>query len=282
MITLSHSRLQASIREIGAELASLRDASGREFMWQAGPAWPRHAPVLFPIVGQLNHDEYRLDGTAYHLARHGFARDAVFDPAITEDDRALLVLTADGQTRALYPFAFRLSLDYRLTGRSLRVSYRVENPGSVDLPFSVGAHPAFNWTPPKEGQILLFDQPEPAPVRRLQGGLLDPAEFPTPIEGRELRLSEDLFINDALILDQVRSRAVEFGGLTVSWSDGFSWLGLWNKPGADFLCIEPWAGHADPVGFAGDFRQKPGITLLPPGDAAEFWWEVQLPEVGPE
>jgi len=276
MVTIGNEHITAQIRPMGAELCSLTDASGTEFIWQAGAAWPRHSPVLFPIVGQVNGDEYRANGKTYHLGRHGFARDREFAPWGVTQDRASFVLADDEATRAVYPFKFHLTLDYRVTGAALRLTYLIANPGDDPLPFSIGGHPAFVWPAPKDAQELIFAEPEPAPIRRLQNGLLSPVRYETPIRGQTLALSDDLFFDDALILDQVKSRAVTFGRLRLSWCDAMPQLGIWNKPGADFICIEPWAGFSDPVGYAGELAQKPGIQLLAPGQQAEFWWEASI------
>ncbi len=276
--------IAAEIAAAGAELCSLRDGAGAEHLWQAGPEWPRRAPVLFPIVGRLADDTLRHDGRSYRLTQHGFARDRPFTWAERAADRCRLVLADDAQTRAAYPFAFRLTLTYAVRDASLTVDYDVANPGTETLPVSFGAHPAFRWPLcdglAREAHSLTFAAEEPAPVRRLAGGLLDPAPRPSPIAGRHLALSESLFAADALILDQVASRAVRYaapGGpaLEVAWR-GFPQLGLWMRPGAAFLCIEPWHGFADPVGYAGPFTQKPGLIHLPPGRSARAEWRVRL------
>ena len=67
----------------------------------------------------------------------------------------------------------------------------------------------------------------------------------------------------------MRSEGLEFGERTgeqlrVEWL-GFPDLGIWTKPGAGYLCIEPWLGHADPVDASGEIFEKPGIATLPPG-----------------
>lgn len=273
MIAIQHGPFAARIKSFGAELTSLTK-DGQEFMWQAGSAWPKSAPVLFPIVGQLAGNQYVHHGLFFKLPRHGFARDREFAVEAAEADHASFTLTADAATKAVYPFNFVLALTYTLGDDGLTVRYRVTNPGSSPLPFSLGAHPAFAWHEPREGQVLVFDQPEPAPIRRLTDNLLGPETYPTPISGHSLILTDDLFVDDAMILDQVASRCVQFGQLRMEWCHDFPLLGLWSKPGAGFLCIEPWAGIADPIGFDGEISEKPGIMLLEPGQSREFWWRV--------
>ena len=273
MIEISNGILSARIKPMGAELCAL-SKGGQEYLWQAGPEWAKHSPVLFPIIGQVCGDHCRVDGREYSLPRHGFAREREFALASASADQACFRLESDAASLAVYPFAFRLTLDYALQGNRLRVTYRVENPADAEMIFSLGAHPAFHW--PDNIRTLEFAAEEPAPVRRLEGGLLSPHEFPTPVAGKALPLSADLFIADALIFDQATSRSVKFGSLRLSWCEAMGYLGLWSKPGAAFLCIEPWAGVADPVGFSGEFRDKPGVVILPARGEAEFWWEVEV------
>lgn len=276
--------LSATIQARGAELVSLRDAAGGEYLWQAGPEWRRHAPVLFPIVGKLAGDTLRHAGAEHRLTQHGFARDRRFEWVEREPASCRLRLTDDAESRAAYPFGFALELAYALAGGTLRVTARIANPGEAVLPCAIGAHPAFRWPlapgAAKEAHRLVFGQPETGPARRLEGGLLGPEE-PSPVQGCELPLSPALFARDALILPDVASRALRYEApdgtaLTVRW-EGYPDLGLWSKPeGADFLCIEPWHGMSSPAGWDGDFAEKPGLLHIPPGGSREFAWSVTL------
>ncbi|MBL6077585.1 aldose 1-epimerase family protein [Belnapia sp. T18] len=288
MIQIASDALTAAIKPEGAELCRLRDAAGREFLWNAGPAWPRHAPVLFPIVGRLAGDGLNHAGRRYPMRQHGFARDRTFTLIDQAPDRCAFRLTDGAETHAAYPFAFALDIHYAVAGGRLSADYRLSNPGPEPLPASLGAHPAFRWPlPGAEGRphALSFESDEPAPIRRLQDGLLLPEPQPSPIEGRRLALSPALFEADAMILDQPHSRAVEYraeggprggSGLRFAFT-GFPHLGLWSKPGgADFLCIEPWQGFASPLGWDGEFTDKPGLVTLPPGGEFRAGWSVEL------
>jgi hypothetical protein len=84
-------------------MCSLASDAGTEFVWQAEPAWPRHAPLLFPIVGRLANDELRHRGRTYRMTQHGFARDSRFAWAERGESRCVLVLEDSETTRALYP-----------------------------------------------------------------------------------------------------------------------------------------------------------------------------------
>ena len=284
-VTLHGDGISATIVGQGAELISLRNAEGLEFLWQAGPEWRRHSPVLFPIVGRLKGDQLRHRGQVYPLTQHGFARDKPFVWAQTTPRSCTLVLTDDADTRTRYPFSFRLAVTYTLERQQLDVSFDITNTGDEMLPASVGAHPAFNWPLlpglAKTDYWLTFSDNEPAPIRRLKDGLVLAALQPTPIERKTLALSEQLFEADAVILDRPASTSVRYAAangpaIEMSWQ-GFKELGVWSKPGgAPFLCIEPWHGLASPVDFDGEFADKPGVMLIAPGEKRVLSYQVRL------
>ncbi|RUW28611.1 aldose 1-epimerase family protein [Mesorhizobium sp. M1E.F.Ca.ET.041.01.1.1] len=284
-VTLHADGISATIVGQGAELVSLRDAEGTELLWQAGPAWRRHSPVLFPIVGRLKGDQLRHRGQNYPMTQHGFARDRRFAWVQRTPSSCTLVLMDGAETSVHYPFAFYLTVSYSLAPRQLDVTFEVTNIGEELLPASIGAHPAFNWPLlpelPKEAYRLTFADNEPAPIRRLKDGLLLPMPQPTPIEGKTLALSERLFDDDAVILDRPVSTSVRYAAdrgpaIEMSWQ-GFNELGIWSKPGgAPFLCIEPWHGLASPVDFDGEFADKPGVMLIEPGAKRTLSYQIGL------
>ena len=103
-----------------------------------------------------------------------------------------------------------------------------------------------------------------APDGLIAEGLRD-----SPLDGRTLHLADDLFTNDALVWDPVESRHVTYGAdgapqLRIAFPDTDK-LGIWTKPGAAYVCVEPWHGIADPEGFDGDFFDKPGVFTVPVG-----------------
>ncbi|MDG6093759.1 aldose 1-epimerase family protein [Acetobacter sp. AN02] len=277
--------LSAEVSADGAELIRLRTADGQDLLWNAGKEWKRHAPILFPIVGRLKNDRAEIDGRTYKLTQHGFARDRAFTWIEKNPDGCILELAEDPQTLKLWPFRFRLRIEYRLSGARLSVITTIINPDpQTVMHVSLGAHPAFRWlSEPGTRQTdytLTFEKPEPAPIRRVKDGLLAETGFPTPVSGKILHLTPDLFRDDALILDSLNSSALTFGrpghpGLHISW-EGYRELGIWTKPGAGFLCIEPWYGYASPETFSGPFEEKPGLLHLPPGESWRAAWYVAL------
>ena len=273
-LMLSAGDLRAAVRPLGAELASLRH-HGYEVMWQAGPAWPRQSPLLFPVVGRLKGDTYRHDGRTFALSKHGFVRGMRFAEDRLGPDRIRFTVHDDAVTRQSYPFGFLLSLTYTLHPDRLVVDYAVANTGDHPMPFSIGAHPALRWPirGHKADHWVEFDADETAPIRRIEDGLLGP-DRESPVRGRHLALGEDLFAADALIFTRLASHALAFGVggdacVRVAW-DGFRHLGLWSRPGGDFLCVEPWHGYDSSPEDPAELVAKPGILVLAPGDEARF------------
>lgn len=273
LIGISSGQLSAAINPFGAELTSLTDAAGRELMTDADPAfWTGHAPILFPIVGRLNGDVLRLDGIEYPMKQHGFARRQMFDVVRQDAASALFRLAANAETRAQYPFDFALEVGFTIDATTLTLDVRIANPGDTPLPASLGFHPAFAWplpyAAPRDEHRIVFAADEPAPIKQLSDGLFA-GDRPSPLDGRALALSDALFADDALVWDPVHSSCVSYGArsgaqLHIAFPDTPQ-LGIWTKPGARFVCIEPWHGHADPATFTGDFRDKPGIFEVAAG-----------------
>jgi galactose mutarotase-like enzyme len=285
-ITIRSTGLSATINPLGAQLSMLRDAADRELQWQGDPAvWVGRAPLLFPIVGMLVNGQYRTGGHSFALPRHGFARGRRFALGAAGPSSATFRLTADAQTLSVYPFQFELDVDFAVEDASLAVTSWIRNRGERDMPASLGYHPAFAWPLPygenRAAHFIEFEDQEPAPIRRLDGnGLLLPQRFATPVANARLTLRDDLFAADALIFDQLVSRSVTYGSdvgprIAVSFP-GVPYLGIWSKPGANFICIEPWHGVTDPQGFNGELQDKPGSLIVAPGEAVAVGMTITL------
>lgn len=287
LVEIASEDLTARINPFGAELSSLTDVAGREYMTDADPAfWSGRAPLLFPIVGALAGDTLRVDGDAYAMPKHGFARRSAFRLMGQTADCAVFRLEDSAETRTSYPFAFALEMAFTLSGLTLGMSATVHNTGDAALPFSFGYHPAFAWPLPGEAEKtahrVVFEEGEPQPIRRIDKatGLLLPEGAQTPVLGRELLLDPELFRADALIWTDLASRRLSYGAEGGAWLDiafpDTPMLGIWQVPGARYICIEPWQGHSDPVGYAGEFAEKPGVVVLDPGASRSFRMDVTV------
>ena len=272
IIPFASDSLDCSVNLDGAQLWSIRDREGRDWQWDGDRAWwTGRAPILFPVVGVLSGGGFHQDGRCYALEKHGFARRRRFELVERDERRALLRLEADEATREHYPFDFRLDLAFAARDRTVSIEATVENRGEGPMPFSFGFHPALRWPLPggvRDGATLTFDAEPPPVIWRMNGdGLLDHTE-PCPSNGRTINVEDRLFTEDAIIFRDMAARGVTFdcGGAAarIEW-DNLPDLGLWTKPGAPYLCIEPWQGFNDPVGFEGELCEKPGVVTLDSG-----------------
>jgi galactose mutarotase-like enzyme len=296
LTTISSPKLSADIHLLGAQLFALRDMKmdnrdGRDLQWNGDPAvWKGRAPILFPIIGALSGNQYCIDGNTYRLPRHGFARDRTFTLVEATTSHALFRLQWDEETLKVYPFHFALDMRFALDDAMLTITASVKNLETTqDLPASFGFHPALRWPLPygqaRADHVIVFEKDELAPIRRLDAeGLLLPDGFPSPIMQRELRLRDELFVDDAIVLTSLESRRVRYGAATgpaieIAFPDTPQ-LGIWSKPGAGFICIEPWHGYADPQGFSGDFRTKRGIFIVSPGQTKVCTMAITLVDEG--
>jgi galactose mutarotase-like enzyme len=284
-IALSGSGMAAEISELGAELVRLTDKDGRDLLWNGDPGiWAGRAPLLFPMVGRAKDDRIRIEGRHYELPKHGFARTSRFALIEHTGSRCVFRLSSGVDTLAHYPFSFQLDVIYDFDGPVLNNYAVVTNTDERALPVSFGFHPAFLWPlpygAPREAHEIVFEREEGPSIRRVRDGLLTPTRHPSPLVGKRLALTDALFVEDALIFVPIASGSVTYGAPgTPSLRIGFSGmphLGIWTKPGAGFICIEPWQGFASPEDFDGEFSGRPGVMTVPAEGEARFAMQVSL------
>jgi len=280
MISIQNSAFAADINALGAELSSLRSASsGQEFLWQGDPAvWAGRSPILFPVIGRLLDDKYRYAGREYSLPKHGFARTSVFSISRVAADSAVFTLADSPATRACYPFSFRFDIHYQLTPEGIRVTHTVENRDDEDMFFSVGAHPGFNC---ELGDTLVFEQAETLRTERIDANaLLTEQTYPLLDNANTITITPELFVNDALFLSGYRSRHVTLKcrrGYAIDFDlEDAPFLGIWAKPAAPYVCIEPWYGINDSYEKKDDISQKRGILRLAPAKTFSFSWSARI------
>jgi galactose mutarotase-like enzyme len=289
LFTIENEHLKASIKGLGAELCSLIDKkTGSEHVWQADPAiWARHAPVLFPIVGQVENNKYRVGGKEFSLSQHGFARDTEFEVIHQDPTSIQLSIQSTPKTLALYPFFFELILTYTLVVNRLEVQYEVLNKGQEDMYFSIGAHPGFVCPfyahETFADYFLKFEKKETVKRWMFHKGLLTGAREAYMQEEDTIRLDHAQFEQDAIILSELLSSWVDLKSKNHSkvlrfHFEGFPLLAFWTSPGknADYLCIEPWFGISDTRGAQKEFKEKEYVQKLSSGGVFRSKYAVQL------
>jgi len=275
--TITNEFLSVGVLEKGAELASIFDLdSSKEYMWQADDPkyWGRHSSILFPVIGACNEGVVRVGGRSYPMPKHGIVRNAQFELLDTAKDTITFVLRSTESTREHYPFDWRLNVTYKLQKKTLQVEYEVINDDEVSLPYSIGGHPAFNCpldtSLERSDYSLVFNQNEYQKSPKIdKDGLISKESDTILNHSKSIHITDELFDEDALILTAPKSNKVTLQSdskreLEFSFN-GFSHLGIWSSHRtAPFVCIEPWCGIADPVGYTGDIYSKIGMLELAP------------------
>lgn len=288
-IVIGSERCRAEIAWLGAQLESLRNADGREYLWQRDPKWwSGCAPVLFPMVGALRKGRTVIDGRIYEMPQHGIARRREFSLLSHTGQEAVFSLRADDLSKKQYPFDFELQIVYRVEGASLATIYRVFNRGNVPMPYAIGGHPAFN-VPLCDGEsfedyVVEFEKEETAsyPAIVMEEGLIDPSRMTQPLcESRSLALSHSLFYGDALVFEGLASNTVTLRGkaghgVTMEFSS-FPMIGVWSAVNdGPFVALEPWCGCATRTDENDEFAAKRWMRVLPSGQMEEFSYTVTI------
>lgn len=287
---IQNNYLLIEVADHGAELMRVYDkVRDIELLWNGDPTyWGRRSPVLFPNVGKTWNNTMLIDGKALPTSQHGFARDREFECVYSDEAKLSYLLRSDEKTRERYPFDFELQIDYILADKELEVCWTVRNGSERPMPFTIGGHPAFmfsNTGETKQDYCLIFPALERLTSISLDksSGTADPSEsFVLELNDHALPLSDDLFANDALILDNTqveeawlcRADRTPVVGMR---SVGFPNYGIWSVKGAPFVCLEPWAGRCDDRGFDRDFSQKENVNVVEPAGTFSKAYQILVP-----
>lgn len=288
MNTLSNSELSIQVSPHGAELCSIR-CNGKEYLWQADPAyWKRHSPVLFPIVGCVWENAYRVDGNEYHLTQHGFARDMDFCLIAERPNELRYRLTDNEETRAKYPFPFCLEIGYWIEGKKITILWEVKNTGTKEIFFQIGAHPAFYY--PDYDAITTdrgyfgFDKVEGLQyILIAEKGCADPnVKYPLHLIDGLFPIDTHTFDKDALIMEDSQVREVTLYNKEkkpyLSLYFDTPLVGLWSPPAknAPFVCIEPWYGRGDRAYYTGEYKDKDWMQHLQSGEVFKAEYTIEI------
>lgn len=287
--TIQNNCLTVAVTEYGAELQSIRDTQGTEYLWQGDPEyWADRSPTLFPFIGRLTNNSYKYLGNTYHMGIHGFAAASHFSVAEHKSDRIVLELKNSTATREQYPFAFALQIIYALQEKTLQVTYRVENRDNKTLPFGIGGHPGFNVPLVAEEKFEDYELEFTCPCQPDRVGFtpdvyLNGQDERYPLrDDRFIDLRHDLFEEDAVILKnmarQVTLCSKRSGrGVTVSYPD-MPYLGIWHWPktNAPYVCIEPWSSLPSRQNVVEEFSCKSDLVHLSAGKSYETTWSITV------
>ena len=262
----------------GAELVSIK-IDGVERMHDGENFWNRHSPVLFPIVGKLKDGKTIIEGKEYQMGQHGFARDMEFE----EIGKNSYLLKSNEETKKMFPYEFELYISYEVTKNKVTTNYKVVNKDSKEMIFGLGGHPAFacEYTSGKY-RLEFEDIEDKIEIYQLEDGLVksNPEKLGKYFRENRLFLDSNTFKNDALVIKNVNSNTVylktETKTILAFNFDGFPYLGVWSKPDASFVCIEPWFNTADSVNSTGEFKDKENILRLNPGEEFNASYSVEF------
>ena len=284
-IILKNSEVVATINTLGAELVSFKDIKAeKEFMWQ-GEVWKKTSPVLFPVIGGLVDGEFIYEGKSYAMPKHGFAQLKEFSFISESENCVRFFLKSSQDTLKIYPFEFEFSIVYTLEAKKLNIEYRVENLSDKEMIFSVGGHPGFACPLDEkrkiDGYYIEFEVAESAERFPVEGMFISKKSVPALKNSQKLFLSETIFNQDAWIFQNLKSEHVTLKNIYDASEvkvgvKGFEYLAFWAKPGAAYVCVEPWCGIADFVGHDKCFANKQGNLFLEGGKTFSIHMPIEV------
>lgn len=281
IIKIENENLIAQVKSAGAELNRVycKDKK-KEYLWNGDEKiWYGQSPILFPIVGKLLDDKYRYNGEEYTLEKHGFARKREFEVVSQTENSVTFVQRDDENTYKAYPFKFELLVKFELANKNIKVTHTIKNMDEKEMLFSLGAHPGFNC---EIGDSLIFDENETLVTERIdENALIAVYDEPLLDNAKEIVITEDIFKTDALILSGFKSKGITLkskkDGELLHFNFGNTpFLGIWAKPGAPYVCIEPWFGVNDGYDKKDDLSQKRGIQTLAIGGQFQYSWSAEI------
>lgn len=271
MVTLSNGNLSVEISENGAEMKRIT-VGGKERLWSGDPSyWSGTAPVLFPICGGLPDDKFTYGGKEYTLKKHGFARHMIFEAEKVSDISAVFLLKSSKETLKMYPWDFELRVSYTLRGTAVKIEYEVKNLSDGTMYASLGAHEAYACADGIENYDVIFEKKETLDACVLDGNLISEKTRRIITDTDTLPLYTEFFAVDALVFKSLKSRFATLRnrvtGESVSLEfGGFDYFLIWTKPGAGYICLEPWAGIPPMKGAGNSIEEKEGINKVPSGE----------------
>ncbi len=275
MLKIENEKFEVKINPVGAELSGLfGKAEQVHYIWQ-GPdeIWDGRSPLLFPVVGRLLDDKYTYEGVEYSMPKHGFIMHEVFEVKEQTADSLTLTYRDYEKHFVAYPFIYEFSVRFDVTQKGVKVTHIVENKGEKDMYFSIGAHPGITCG---KGAYLEFPETENVRAYRFNEEKIIREETDEFLPNTNIfKLYDDTFVDDAYVLEGLKStyvlvQAPELDRTVKVDFGGAPYLGVWAKPAAPYVCIEPWYGIDDSIYATGVIEEKKGIVRLPAKQTFSF------------
>lgn len=270
--------LEIKTTDLGAELISIKH-NGKEKLHQGQFYWKRHAPILFPIVGQIKNGKTIINKKIYEMGQHGFARDMKFEEIETNK----FLLKSSKETLKKFPFEFEFYIEYIINENELITRYNVINKSDTQMLFGIGGHPAFICDYTTENYQIQFNKTEDKiEFLQLENGLISNKKAQNILNGNIIELKKNIFEDDAIIMKNINSNKVTLYNKKDMKKEldfdftGFPYLALWSKVGAPFVCIEPWYNTADTIDSKGEFVEKENILKLEPEEEFKCEYKVEF------
>ena len=289
---ISNEYYSLSVSSTGAEMISMKNASGRELFWHGeGELWPRRAPILFPLCGTFKNNRYSYGGKSYEMQLHGFALKSEFKLVYCKDREIAFELSESADTLLEYPFPFKLSVRYELCADKLVFTASVTNTGGEPMPYMFGWHPAF-ILPTEDGEdiedyVLDFGELDSL-VWHLTADNPDyqlHETLPYPLTEHRYKLCEkEIYENDTMIFTGHKNETKLFAPghpyeLSFSWSENLPTLCIWKEPfnSEKFICVEPWCEYRRAIG---DNAKFDNMKKLSPGECDNYRCEFSIKTKG--
>ncbi len=287
--TIKNDKIEVSVEDLGAQMRSIKDAEGKEYLWQGDEKyWNGSAPNLFPYIARLTEGKYTLRGKTYEMPKHGFLRNSVLKLKEKTQTKMVFSLTDSEETYKMYPYHFEIKVKYELFENEFKVSYCVSNKDKKVMCFGVGGHPGFQV--PIEQDLSFEDYfiefAQGTDIKRV--GMSedcfvtgDEEAFPLE-ENQRLSLRHNLFDNDAIILKDAPSRvalASEKGSVRIEMETShLGYLGIWHKPASDapYVCIEPWSSLPSRKDVIEDLEKQDNLVSLKPDGYYTGFFKVKI------
>ena len=281
MYNIKNDQISICVSNVGAQLTSLYShVTDMEYLWQPGyETWPHSSMLLFPNPGRIAHGRTIIGGKVYPANMHGFADNLPFALVEQSQNKLILELKDNEETRKYYPYAFRLQVEFELAGDTLIQRFRVINDDDQPVYYCLGAHPGF-YCPlvlgeKAEDYSLDFDTPQQLNKLELEENTRLLTGNKTVYLDNETRipLGDHFFDNGPMLFDGMAAKTLTLrsnasGRFVELGIEDFPSLCLWGVPTImSLIAIEPWIGTSDRVDTGHVWEHKPGSQVVEQGQA---------------